>query len=205
VGQLSGVCNLRWRELFSSEELRNWVNDRRVPKRVRAELGYPGVYRFVFAEVRDENGAHTPCYIGEAGNIGAHLVSHFRQERQSAVEPTTKRFRTGWFVRGAIRISDNHFKLEVLTIEGPVNFCGLIFGSDTIPSPFENSFLRKMVENRAIIAAEHIDNSYPLNRRGTLHVLRDLQKMARSSSAKTSKVIQTRRPRGSRTRRGRNP
>ena len=182
-------CNLRWQELLSQEVLLNWVNSRQVPRGLFAELAYPGVYRFIFCEARDGNSAHTSCYVGEAGNIGKRLLHHFRAERQTSVEVKplrSRRLRAGWPVRGSIRNSSGDFKLQVLTIEGPVNFCGLTFGPDSIPTPLENSFLRRMLENWAILASEYVDHLHPLNVRGTPHILRDILKEARKKASKQS-------------------
>jgi len=183
------TCNLRWRELLSPEVLLNWVNSRQVPRVLLAELAYPGVYRFIFREARDGDSAHTPCYVGEAGNIGKRLLHHFRAERQTSVgvKPLgSRKLRAGWPVRGSIRNSSGDFKLQVLTIEGPVNFCGLTFGPDSIPTPLEDSFLRRMLENWAILASEYVDHLHPLNVRGTPHILRDILKVARKKSSKQS-------------------
>ncbi len=182
-------CNLRWQELLSPEVLLNWVNGRQVPRGQLAELAYPGVYRFIFREARDGNSAHTPCYVGEAGNIGKRLLHHFRAERQTSVEVKplgSRKLRAGWPVRGSIRNSGGDFKLQVLTIEGPVNFCGLTFGPDSIPTPVESSFLRRMLENWAILASEYVDHLHPLNVCGTPHILRDILKEARKKSSKQS-------------------
>jgi hypothetical protein len=182
-------CNLRWQDLLSPEVIRNWVNGQQIPRRLLAELAYPGVYRFIFSEARDGNSAHTPCYVGEAGKIGMRLLHHFRPERQTSDEARplgSRRLRAGWPVRGSIRNSGGDFKLQVLTIEGPVNFCGLTFGPDSIPNPIENSFLRRMLENWAILASEYVDHLHPLNVRGTPHILRDILKEARKRSSKKS-------------------
>jgi hypothetical protein len=136
-------------------------------------IDYPGVYRFIFHEARDGDSAHTPCYVGEAGNIGKRLLHHFRAERQTSVEVKplgSRKLRAGWPVRGSIRNSSGDFNLQVLTIEGPVNFCGLTFGPDSIPTPLEDSFLRRML----------------VNVRGTPHILRDILKVARKKSLKHS-------------------
>ena len=183
------TCNLRWRELLSPEVLLNWVNSRQVPRGLLAELAYPGVYRFIFREARDGDSAHTPCYFGEAGNIGKRLLHHFRAERQTSVRVRplgSRKLRAGWPVRGSIRNSSGDFKLQVLTIEGPVDFCGLTFGPDSIPKPLEDSFLRRMLENWAILASEYVDHLHPLNVRGTPHILRDILKVARKKSSKQS-------------------
>lgn len=140
------------------------------------------MYRFKFSEARDGNSAHTPCYVGEAGKIGMRLLHHFRPECQTSDEASplgSRRLRAGWPVRGSILNSDGDFKLQVLTIEGPVNFCGLTFGPDSIPNPLENTFLRKMLENWAILASECVDHLHTLNVRGTPHILRDILKEAR--------------------------
>jgi hypothetical protein len=97
--------------------------------------------------------------------------------------------RAGWPVRGSIRNSGGDFRLQVLTIKGTINFCGLSFGPDSIPSPFEDSFLRKMLENWAILASEYVDHMQPLNRRGTPHILRDILKSARKRSRNRSGSI----------------
>jgi hypothetical protein len=141
------------------------------------------VYRFVFPEARDGSSAHTPCYVGEAGKLNKRLLDHFQVERHG-----TLRLRPGWAVRGAIRNSEGDFKLQVLTIEGPVNFCGLTFGPDSIPTPFEDSFLRRMLENWAILASEYVDHLHPLNRRGTPHTFQDLLKQVRKKSSKKKKA-----------------
>jgi hypothetical protein len=187
TNRFPSTCNLRWRELLSPEEIRPWVNGQQTPRRLLAELNYPGVYRFIFSEARDANSSHTPCYVGEAGKIGMRLLDHFRFERQSAGSEgrlEKHRLRPGWSVRGSIRNSEGDFKLQVLSIEGLVNFCGLTFKPDSIPSPFENSFLRRMLENWAILASEYIDHLHPLNLPGTPHILRDLLKNARKKSSK---------------------
>jgi hypothetical protein len=46
--------------------------------------------------------------------------------------------------------------LEVLTIAGSVNFGGLTFGLDSIRDRLEDSFLRRMLENWAILASEYV-------------------------------------------------
>ena len=130
MGPFPTGCNLRWKELLTPEEILSWVNGRQTPQRLSREMAFPGVYRFIFPEARDGNSTHTPCYIGEAGNISMRLLHHFQPGRESSdgAEPfKTHRLRAGWRVRGTIRNSGGDFKLQELTIEGPVNFCGLNF------------------------------------------------------------------------------
>jgi hypothetical protein len=121
------------------------------------------------------------------------LLHHFRPEGQASDEAKplgTRGLRAGWPVRGSIRNSGGNFKLQVLTIEGPVNFCGLTFGPDSIPKPFENSFLRRMLENWAILTSEYVDHLHPLNIRGTPHILREILKEARKRSSKKGNATQ---------------
>jgi hypothetical protein len=189
TGQFPATCNLRWRELLSQEELQNWVVRQQHPKRLSSDFAYAGVYRFIFSEARDGGSAHTPCYVGEAGNISTRLLDHFRLERDGVSEKgglKALKLRPGWQVRGSIRNSAGDFTLQMLTIEGPVNFCGLSFGPNSIPKPFEDSFLRRMLENWVILASEYVDHLYPLNRRGTPHVFEDLLKSARQKSSRTA-------------------
>ncbi len=175
-------CNLRWQELLSSDEILAWVLNQEAPLRLRAELAFPGVYRFVFPQFRDGNSAHTPCYVGEGGNIGSRLRDHFRKEKDSNRswnEMNADGLPKGWHVRGNIRNSNGEFKLQALKITGTVNLCGLILGPDTIPNPFEDSFVRKLLENWAILTSEYVDGLRPTNRRGTPHILKDLLKQRR--------------------------
>jgi hypothetical protein len=189
TGQFPASCNLRWQELLTQVELQNWVLRQQLPKRLSTELAYAGVYRFIFSEARDGGSAHTPCYVGEAGRISRRLLDHFRLERDGTKEGglNTLKLRPGWQVRGSIRNSAGDFKLQVLTIEGPVNFCGLTFGPNSILKPFDDSFLRRMLENWAILASEYVDHLHPLNRRGTPHVFEDLRKHAPKKSSRTAR------------------
>jgi hypothetical protein len=185
-------CNLQWKELLSAAEVRSWIEQQQVPKRLTTDLAYPGVYRFIFPEARDAGAAHTPCYVGEAGNSGKRLRAHFRLESQDNVPmtgPRTLKLRAGWLVRGSLQNSRGNFSLEILAIEGPVSFCGLAFGPDSIPPPFENSFLRKMLENWAILASEHVEHLWPLNVRGTPHILADILKNARGARSRKANTV----------------
>lgn len=170
TGQFPDSRNLRWKELLSQEEIESWVRRQQRPKRLSKELAHAGVYRFVFPEARDGTSAHTPCYVGEAGKISQRLAKHFQLEPDATNEERglkTLKPRAGWQVRGSIRNPGGSFKLEALTIEGPVNFGGLTFGPDSIRDPFEDSFLRRMLENWAILASEYVDHLHPLNIPGT--------------------------------------
>lgn len=104
--------------------------------------------------------------------------------------------RAGWQVRGSIQNSVGDFRLQVLTIARPVNLCGLTFDSDTITNPFENSFLRRMLENWAILTSEYVDHLRPLNVRGTPHILADLLKEVRKRSSKKSNATVRRKSKG---------
>lgn len=181
------TCNLHWQELLSRDEIHNWVHHRQVPRRLLTDLASPGVYRFIFPEARDENAAHTPCYVGEAGNIGSRLRDHFRLEPSGTDERREvgrRGLRAGWQVRGSIQNAAGEFQLQVLMITGAVTMCGLTFGPNSVSNPLDDSFLRKMLENWAILASEHIDHFWPLNRRGTPHTLRNILKHHAKQSSK---------------------
>jgi hypothetical protein len=174
-------CNLVWQELLSSDLILEWVRNQKMPKCIHGKLTSPSVYRFVFKEFADENGRHTPCYVGEAGKIGKRLSDHFRRDDKERRDKNgTLKLKAGWGVRGAIQNSKGEFALQRLTINGPVNFGGLAFGPDTIPDPFEDSFNRRMLENWAILYSEHVDHLHPINRRGTPHILWDILKQKRN-------------------------
>jgi hypothetical protein len=183
---LSDSCNLHWRELLTPQEIENWVRTHQIPRRFSSELACPGVYRFIFPEVIDKNVSHTPCYVGEAGKIGMRLRDHFRPRRNGTDCDKgweTRGLRAGWSIRGSIQNSMGVFTLQMLTIEGPINFCGLTIEPNSISNPFENSFLRKMLENWAILASEYADHMLPLNRRGTPNIFREMLRNARKSAS----------------------
>jgi hypothetical protein len=76
--------------------------------------------------------------------------------------------------------------VQVLTIEGPVNFGGLIFGPDSIPTPFEDSFLRRMLENWAVLTSKYVDHLRPLNIPGSRRTFEGVINSARKRSSKTA-------------------
>lgn len=173
TGQYPKACNLRWHELLTADEIRNWLSNGVVPMRLLEEFDCPGIYRFVFAEFRDENGAHTACYVGETTNLSRRVRDYFPKKNRAGTNgqiPT--KLKPGWEVRGRIlRSMENlptvDFKLETLKIEGRVNFGGLTFEPESFADAFDNFFLRRMLESWAILASEYADRTYPSNRRGT--------------------------------------
>ena len=158
--------NLRWRELLTADEIMNWLSTGIVPKRLLEEFNRPGIYRFVFAESRDESGAHTACYVGDATSLCERIPDYFPKTNQ----PISKKLSHGWEVRGRIALAKEHlpavdFKLETLEIEGRVNFGGFTFGPELFTGAYDDLFLRRMLESWAILASEYGDHLYPLNRR----------------------------------------
>lgn len=142
---------LVWRELLSSKEICQWVVDGKKPERLRQDPSVPGVYRFVFTAIEDENGEHTPFYVGEAGNIHARLCYHFGQGPKVVRRDAngTPVFRPGWRLRGKIRISEGKFTLEYLDIEGFVDLCGVTLNK----SSFESPFARRLLENWGLLCS----------------------------------------------------
>jgi len=180
-------CNIDWPELLSSNEIRDWVLNQKMPKNLHGRMKYSGVYRFVFNEFKDENGKHIPCYVGESGNIGRRLSDHFRHDDKERRDKEGELVvSSGSDIKGGIRNSLGDFALQHLRIKGPVTFCGLTFGPDTIPDPLMDSFTRKMLENWAILYSEYVDLYHPINRRGTPHIFKDMLKNARKRSKKNA-------------------
>ena len=200
--QYPKACNLRWHELLTANEIRSWLSTGVVPKRLLEEFDCPGVYRFVFAEFRDQNGAHTACYVGETTNLCRRVQDYFPKKSQIRThQQIPKKLLPGWEVRGRILLSMGglprvDFKLETLEIEGCVNFGGFTFGPESFADAYDNFFLRRMLESWAILASEHADQLYPLNRRGTKtkHIFQALatkyqQQLVKKAKQKTSTSI----------------
>jgi hypothetical protein len=191
TGQYPKACNLEWHELLTADEIRNWLSTGVVPKRLSAEFDCPGIYRFVFAEFRDENGAHTACYVGETTNLCRRIQDYFPKKNQAG---TNQQLSPGWEARGRVLLSMEglptvDFKIETLEIVGHVNFGGFTFGPETFADAHGNFFLRRMLESWAILASEYADDLYPLNRRGTKvkPIFQDLAKKYKKQLAKKAK------------------
>jgi hypothetical protein len=160
---LQSCGNLSWKELLPPEQVKEWWRTRRKPQDLwREAQSRPGVYRFVFSERADGNFKHTPCYIGEAGDIGERLSEHF-----SACESEERRgkdgellLESGYQVKGEITNSAGDFLLQVLTLEGSLNLFGVVLNKTS----FDDIFSRKLLENWAILHAERSEKLYLLNR-----------------------------------------
>jgi hypothetical protein len=153
---------LVWREVLSQEEIKLWVSDYKKPTSViQKTLAHPGVYRFIFPEQVDGTAKHTPFYVGEAGNIGKRLCYHFGppKKRDEQLDFSNIVLKPGWQVRGAIQNSDGDLSVQILCIEGSVEFCGLILGQ----SCFDSLHARRLLENWAILYSDHIEKLHPLN------------------------------------------
>jgi hypothetical protein len=187
VEEVSGLpqfdCKLTWRELVSADEIRAWVVGGKTPKRlgsrrVHSELADPGVYRFIFPEEVDKNSSHTPCYVGEGGNLGERLRDHFSlrgvQEKRKKGELVDY---SGWQVRGSIQNSRGEFSLQVLKIEDSISLLGVRLNQHS----FDDLFARRLLENWAILYSEQIEHLYPLNR-AISQGIRDLHLMMKDAS-----------------------
>jgi len=154
---------LVWRELLSSAEIVDWVLHRKTPQRIRSgDFSEPGVYRFVFPEAVDGKARHTPCYVGEGGNVGRRLRVHFAPPKEglSRLLSGEISLKPGWPVRGNIQNSQGQFILQSLTVEGSISIDGILINQDSFDSPFS----RRLLENLAILHSERFDKFRQLNR-----------------------------------------
>ena len=170
---------LRWEPLLSSEDIIEWMQSRKKPRKLWRMRGnsQPIVYRFIFSEFVDENGRHTSCYIGEGGDF-RRLSSHFsspvnREKRSSGGQLILDK---GWQVRGAVQNSGGKFLLESLHIDGSINLFGVTLNQQSLDDPFA----RRLLENWAILHAEYAENMHPLNR-GISQSGKDLLRKLRAS------------------------
>jgi hypothetical protein len=189
TNQLPPNLHLSWREPFSRDELDRWAKNHMMPRSLYGKHSYPAVYRFIFPESRDANSSHTPCYIGEAKNLSQRLARHFKAGEEFSKNPDGKwGAPTGWRVRGAILNSIGQFVFQVLEITGKVNFNCMTFEADTIPPPLHNVFIRRLLENWALLYSEWADHLHPLNSNwprepGSLH---DALKRFRKETARAT-------------------
>jgi hypothetical protein len=132
-----------------------------MPRHLYGRLAFPGVYRFVFQEFLDENGRHTPCYVGEGGNIAERISDHLlRKDRERRDESGRLLMRSGWGIRGRIQTANGEFKVELLKVEGSINLSGIVINQQSFDDPFE----RKLLENWSIRRSETVDGLHPINR-----------------------------------------
>ncbi len=145
---------LVWQELLSPQEIEEWAESRKEPRKLWRVGGIsrPGVYRFVFPEDRS-------CYIGVAGHFGTRLHDHICPRINQKSEDSARNV-SGCFVRGAIQNSLGKCHLQYLTIEGSVDMCGVKLSQHSL----EDYFSRLLLENWAIFHAERFENLRPLNR-----------------------------------------
>ncbi len=185
--QLPSNISLQWREPFSRDELDSWAKNHTMPRNLYSKHAYSAVYRFVFPQSGNANIKHTPCYVGEAKNLRQRLAGHFKAGEEFSKNPDGKwNAPEGWRVRGAIQNSIGRFVFQTLEITGKVNFNYLTFEADTIPLPLDNAFIRRLLENWAILYSEYADHLHPLNSNwprepGSLH---DALKRIRKNAAR---------------------
>ncbi|MHB1701843.1 MAG: GIY-YIG nuclease family protein [Acidobacteriaceae bacterium] len=174
-------CKMTWVELLSSEEIKAWVVDRKLPERVRrGELSYPGVYRFIFPEAVDGSARHTPFYVGEAGDVGKRLRSHFAHSSTEEKRDLKGKviLETGWQVRGSVQNSRGNCTLQVLKFETSINVCGVILNQHSFDCPFA----RRLIENWAILCSQRLDKLRQLNRGVPSSSKRFFQEMRRGQT-----------------------
>ena len=165
---MARIESLQWRELLTPVEIQHWLSSGKAPKRLRKDFSCAGVYRFTFPTASDGAASHTACYVGEATNLSSRIRKHFQKPKPAGRRiKWKKKLKPGWELRGRIQSSQGDFKLETLKLEGRVSFGGFTFGPESFADPYDNFFLRKMLENWAVLASEHGDDLYPLNRRAT--------------------------------------
>jgi hypothetical protein len=165
---------LVWRELLSSDEIREWCSSGRKPAHLRGKHVCPGVYRFIFPESKDENGSHRPCYVGQGGNVSERLYRHFKPE--GAQDPKRDKngvikVQTGWHVRGAIQNSCGELSLQILAVESSLRLGEVLLNQHSFDDPFS----RVLLENWAILSSEYVDHLRPSNR-GISQPMKTLQK-----------------------------
>jgi hypothetical protein len=160
IRQSTGEMN--WQELLPSEDLKEWVTTHRKPRRLwrLKNSSEPIVYRFVFPTCIDENGSHTPCYVGEGGDFG-RLAWHFRSNRIREKRGKTGELilDKGWRVQGGIQNSDGDLRLEILDIKGSINLNGITLNQHSLSDPF----VRRLLENWTILHAKYVEKLYPKN------------------------------------------
>jgi hypothetical protein len=166
---------LVWQELLSHEEIENWALRRKIPERIQREIAGPGVYRFIFPEAVDGAASHTPCYVGEGGNLGNRLRKHFAlpKETTKRLKNGTLALESGWAVRGNVQNARGQFVVQVLAIQGSINIGGV-----------------SILENLAILHSERFDKLLQLNR-GVPETSKNLIRGFKRSRVRTgSKIFQ---------------
>ena len=151
---------LIWSQVLSPHEIRAWVVERRRPECLRADFRCPAVYRFVFPEFRDEHGSHRECYIGEAGVLADRIAQYFCIGQEKLAPSGTLTMESEWKVRGAVQICRGECRLEQLMIQGHISVCGVKIAQ----ADLEDQFVRRLIENWAILYSEQFDHLVALNR-----------------------------------------
>ena len=162
---------LIWRELLTADEINAWINRLKVPERLKRDLSFPGVYRFIYSSFLDENGTHQSCSVGQGGNVGKRLRDHFRPDRKEWKRGKNgiPKAPSGWHVRGALERSQGKCELQILTVEGAFDLNGVTINQDS----FDDPIARTLLENLGLLYSEKIDNLSPTNRNRTSQTMKN--------------------------------
>jgi hypothetical protein len=181
---------LRWKDLLPVDKRLRWFSEKRKPDELDVIPGnsLPGVYRFRFPEQVDGSAKHTPCYIGEAGDIGERLQRYFRSRRTVERRDECGELILGdaWRVIGvigAIENSKGDFSLEVLELKAPIKIAGVMVNS------FEDPFARRFLENLALLHAVQVENLRPLNS-GVSQGSKDFRRKAKAAGSRRSESLE---------------
>jgi len=155
--------NLIWKKLLSPEEICSWVVNGKKPERLDSELNRPGIYRFIFQEKVNENDILKSCYVGEANSFSKRLPFYFARSKSTdkwiidkdAPPPRNWKARESRRVRDRIQNLRGEFDLQTLELNGDVVFGGLKLELDSIEG-YDSSFVRRMLENWAILYSKDV-------------------------------------------------
>jgi hypothetical protein len=169
-----------WEQLLSAEERFGWFSEKKLPGKLTRVRGKsrPGVYRFIFPEQVDGTARHTPCYVGEAGDLGERLQCYFRAtrhiERRNDCDELI--LDDAWKVRGSIQKSGGCFSLEVLRIKNFIKLPGVVINEHSLEDPFA----RRLLENLTLLYALQHEGLHPLNM-GVSQGARDFWRKAKAA------------------------
>ncbi|MHB8302972.1 MAG: GIY-YIG nuclease family protein [Acidobacteriaceae bacterium] len=80
-----GECKVHWVQLCSNQEIREWFENKKMPRSLHGKLTRPGVYRFIFPL----DNIYTPkfrCYVGETKCFRDRIRDHLTLEEMEMPE-----------------------------------------------------------------------------------------------------------------------